>query len=205
MATITPDATVKTSLLSHQAITHPASVYGSAVDVSGKYAATVHLYHALVEATANTNPGAFIIQASAAASGNEDWVDLVRVDVTTDSPATEALTATEASGETVLAVAATAGFVALDDIYIQDAGTLADSEWAKVEQIVTNTSVDITDGLTTGKDASDFLWGSAERFAFSFDLRSVARLRVIFMHEGGTGANCHIDANMTTHDSDTST
>jgi hypothetical protein len=111
------------------------------------------------------------------------------------------MTATEPAAETVLAVADDDGFVALDDIYIQDTGTLANSEWAKVQEVVTDTSITITDGLTTEKDSSDVLWGSAQRFTHNLDLFAVGRLRVIFMHEGAAGANMHVRATMVTCDS----
>ena len=111
------------------------------------------------------------------------------------------MTATEPSAETVLAVASTTGFVAEDILYIQDAGTLADSEWARCEQIVTDTSIDIVDGLTTGKDSSDIIFNDAEIFVAQLDLSAVGRLRVIFQHEGTTGANVHVKAIMVTGDS----
>lgn len=200
MATITK--TQGTEILTHQVATHPVSVYGGAQDVSSKLGATILLYAAFVEAAANTNPASFIVQVSGASSGDEDWVDVAQFTIgETGTPATEAMTATEAAGETALAVASTTGFVALDDIYIQDAGTLADSEWAKVQEITGTPEIVITDGLTTGKDSSDVVWGSAERFSLYVDLTAVGRVRVIFMHEGATGANMHVKALMVTGDS----
>ena len=201
MATITK--TQGTVILSHQLVTHPASVYGSAQDVSTKLGATILMYAGFIEAAANTDPGSFIVQVSAASSGNEDWVDVATFTVgETGTPAIENLTATEASGETVLAIASTTGFVALDDIYIEDVNTLADSEWAKVQEIDgAPVSVVRTDGLTTGKDTSDNIYGSAERFSLYLDLTAVGRLRVIFMHEGAAGADMHVKALMVTGDS----
>lgn len=200
MATITK--TQGTEILTHQVVTHPSSVYGSAQDVSTKLGATIFMSAGFVEAAANTNPGSFIVQVSAAPSGNEDWYDIGPFIIgETGTPATEAMTATEPATETVLAVADDEGFVALDDIYIQDAGTLVNSEWAKVQEVVTDTSITITDGLTTEKDSSDVIWGSAERFMLYLDLTAIARLRVIFMHEGAAGANMHVKAMMVTGDS----
>lgn len=200
MATITKTQGIE--ILTHAAVTHPGTVYGADQEVTTALGATIFMYAGFIEAAANTNPGSFIVQVSAASSGDEDWWDAGKFTIgETGTPADEALTATEASGETVLAVAATAGFAALDDIYILDAGVLAASEWAKIEQIVTNTSVDITDGLTTGKDSSDTIFGSAERFSMYLDLTAIGRLRVIFMHEGAAGANMHVKALMVTGDS----
>lgn len=190
-----------TTILSHQAITHPDTVKGSAQDVSTKIAATVICFHSSVEAAANTNPGIFLIQASASSSGDEDWVTIAQCVATASTADTEALTATEPSGETVLAVASTTGFVAGDYVYVQDTGTLADSEWGRLQEIVANVSVNLIDGLTTGKDSADVIWNDADIFATQLDLSAVGRLRVVFQHEGATGANCHVKAMMVTADS----
>ena len=64
MTTTTLTKTAGTSLLSHQAVTHPDTVKGSATDVSTKIAATVFLFHASVEAAASAAMDA----ASAAAT-----------------------------------------------------------------------------------------------------------------------------------------
>lgn len=199
---VTPSKTVGTELIAHQAVTHPGTVVGSAIDVSTKFRATVFLDHALVEAVANTNPPSWKVQISAASSGNENWVTVEEIQITeTGTPATEGLTQTEASGETVMAVASTMDRAAGDIIYLQDAGTLVDSEWSEIQEFVTNTSIILLDGLTTGKDSSDTIWGSAQRDAVTLNLESVARLRVVFTHEGSVGANSHIWSTMTVLDS----
>lgn len=201
MGTISVNQTVGTSVLTHQAITHPDTVKGSAQNVSGKIGATITLFHASVEATANTNPGLFLVQTSAASSGDEDWATIAAFPATISTADTEAMTATEPVSETVLAVSSTTGFVANDVLYIQDTGTIADSEWARCQEIVSNTSINLIDGLTNQKDSADVIWNDADIFVCYVDCRSVARLRVVFQHEGTTGANCHVKALMTTHDS----
>lgn len=199
MATITKTADVV--VLAHQAVTHPDTVKGSAQDVSTHLGATVVMYHAMVEAAANTNPGTFHVQVSPSSSGNEDWATVAKFTANNGTADTEAMTATEPIGETVLAVASTTGFAYSDLLYIQDAGTLADSEWALCQEVVSNTSINLVDGLTTAKDSSDVIWNDANVFVAQLDLTSVSRLRVIFIHEGATGANVHVKAIMTTGDS----
>lgn len=194
MATISK--TQGTSVLSHQAITHPDTVAGSAQDVSTDLAATIVMFHASVEATANTNPGSFYVQVSASSSGNEDWVTVAKYTARATTADTEDMTATEPAGETTLAVADTTGFAAADNLYIQDAGTVADSEWGLCQEIVTNTSIILVDGLTNGKDSSDVIWNDADIFVSQLDLTAVGRLRVVFQHEGATGANVHVKALM---------
>lgn len=192
MANITKSYAVA---LAHQAVAHPATVVGSALDVSTKLGMTLVLFHAAVEsAQENTNPGKFLVQTSGAASGNEDWATVMEFDATVSTADTEAMIATEGAGETALAVAATAGFVANDILYIQDAGVAADSEWARCREIVTDTTIDLVDGLTNAKDASDVIWNDADIFTCQLNLTSVGRVRVVFQHEGAAGANCHIKA-----------
>ena len=113
-------------ILTHQAVTHPGTVAGSTITATTDLATTIVMFHVSVEATANTNSGTFYVQVSGSASNNEDWVTIAEFNTTVSTAATEALTATEASGETVLAVASTTGFIAGDYVYIQDADTLAD-------------------------------------------------------------------------------
>ena len=181
--------------IAHQAVTHPATVVGSALDVSTKLAMTLALFHASVEAVANTNPGKFLIQVSGAASGNEDWATLYEFDATISTADSEGINATEPVGETALAVdAATAGFVANDILYIQDTTVVADGEWARCREIVTNTTIDLVDGLTNEKDNADVIWNDADIFVCQLDLTSIGRVRVVFQHEGAAGVNCHIKA-----------
>lgn len=197
-----PSKTAGTVVLAHQAVTHPASVVSAAIDVSTIFAGVLSLFHALVEAAANTNPGTFHVFVSAAESGNEDWVEIPPVIQAESGTAdTEAMTATEPVGETVLAVASTTGFVAKDKLYVQDASVVADGEWATCKRVVTNTSIDLATGLTNAKDSSDVIWNDATMAAIFLDLSAVKRLIIVFSHEGATGANAHIKAHLNSLDS----
>lgn len=205
MATVTPNKTDSVEVLSHQAATHPVTIVGSAIDCRTKIGATLFLYHGYVEATADTNPGKFKVQIRPDAgdgSATEHWITVAEVTARGTTPDTEAMTATEPVGETVLAVASTTGFVAEDLLYVQDTGTLADSEWAECQEIVTNTNIQLVDGLTTQKDSSDVVWNDATKRTIYLDLTGVESFRVIWMHEGATGANGHIKVLAITHDSD---
>ena len=202
MATISK--TAGTTILAHQAVTHPDTVKGSAQDVSTSLGATIVCFGGLVEAAANTNPGSFLIQASASASGDQDWVTIGEIAMNDGTPDDEVLTAIEPAAETVLAVAATAGFVAGDLVYLQDIDTLANSEWGRLQEIVTNTSLDLIDGLTNEKSTAGSgckAFNDATVQSQYVDLTAVTRLRVVFQHEGATGANVHVKAMMVTGDS----
>lgn len=207
MATITPNKTDSVSVLSHQAAVHPLTIVGSAIDVSTKRAAVIFLFHGYVEATADTNPGKFLIQIrpdNGSGSVLEHWVTVAEFTARGTTPDTEAMTATEPAGETVLACASTTGFVVEDELYIQDTGTLADSEWAKLVTVTTNTSLTLMDGLTTQKDSADVIWNDASKWAVPLNLEGVESFRVVWMHVGATGANGHVKALAVTYDSDAS-
>lgn len=196
-----PSKTQGIAILAHQAVAHPATVKGAAQDVSTKIAGNILIFHAAVEAVANTNPGVFYIQTSGSSTGNEDWATILSFSAMDGTPATEAMTATEVQGETSLAVASTTDFAANDLLYIEDTTTVVDGEWSMCESIVTNTSIELIDGLANAKDSADVIWGSAETWNIPIDFAGVGRVRVIFVHEGAAGANVHVKALMVTTDS----
>lgn len=205
MATATPTKTDSVDVLTHQAATHPTTIVGSAIDCRTKIGATLFLYHGYVESAADTNPGKFLVQVRPDAGDGtvlEHWVTVAELLAAGTTPDTEAMTATEPGGETVLAVASTAGFAVEDLLYIQDTGTLADSEWAQLRTLVTNTSITLIDGLTNGKDSSDLIFNDARRWVLPLDLTGIESFRVVWIHEGAAGANGHVKALAITHDSD---
>lgn len=182
----------KLDLLAHQAVTHPAYVIGSAFPVAGAHEITVYLYHALVEAAANTNPGRFILQGSP--SDDRDWFDLAPFASSIGTPATEALTATEPAGEVELAVTSTTGFVARDSVYVENAQVDL-GEWHVVEAILsTPNRVQLTEGLDGEQDSNSVLWGLADKWVATVSLRGVQRIRVVYDHRGATAANSHVKA-----------
>lgn len=208
MATVTPTKTDSVEVLTHQAATHPTTIVGSAIDCRTKRRVTVFLYHGYVEAAADTNPGKFLVQVrpdSGEGTVLEHWITVAELSAAGTTPDTEAMTATEPAGETTLAVVATAGFAVDDILYIQDTGTLADSEWGRCKTFVTNTNIQLIDGLTTQKDSSDVIWNDARVWVVPLDLDAVESFRVVWTHEGATGANGHVKALAITHDSDTIT
>lgn len=188
-------------------MTHPTTVVGSAISCLTKRAAVLFLYHGYVEAAADTNPGSFKVQVRpdpGDGSATEHWITVATFTTKGTTPDTEAMTATEPVAETVMAVASTTGFAVDDLLYIQDTGTLADSEWAELRKFTADTSITLVDGLTAQKDSSDVIWNDSSRFVCALDLNSVESFRVVWSHEGATGANGHIKALAITYDSDLS-
>jgi len=106
VGSITPVKTDSTEVLAHQAATHPTTIVGSAIDCRTKYQATVFLWHGYVEATADTNPGKFLVQVrpdSGEGTVLEHWITVAELVAAGTTPDTEAMTATEPAAETVLA------------------------------------------------------------------------------------------------------
>lgn len=205
MSTITPNKTDSVEVLAHQAATHPTTIVGSAISCLTKRSVLIFLYHAYVEATADTNYGSFKVQVRPDAgdgSATEHWSTVFTGPSKGTTPDTEAMTATEPIGETTLAVASTAGFAVDDLLYIQDTGTLADSEWAECKTFASNTNIQLIDGLTAQKDSADVIWNDATRYVVPLDLNAGESFRVVWSHEGATGANGHIKALAITYDSD---
>ena len=204
MSTVTATKTDSVEVIAHQAATHPTTIVGSAVSCLTKMGVTIFMYHGYVEAAADTNPGSFKVQVRPDAgdgSVTEHWSTVATFTTPGTTPDTEAMTATEPVGETTLACASTTGFAVDDLLYIQHT-TLASSEWAECKTFVANTNVQLIDGLTTEQTNTSVIWNDASRFICALDLRANESFRVVWSHEGATGANGHIKALAVTHDSD---
>lgn len=180
-------------LIGHQRGSHPYHVIGSArTPAEGSILAKIWLYHALHEATANTNPGSFYVQTRGEAV-NDQWVTVAPFLTSDGTTATSALTATEAIGVTSLAITSSASFVAGDYIYVDDATGDTDDEWHHVVQIDSvGTDLLVAEGLVAAKASGDDAWTLAEAFYMELDLAGVFEYRVIYIHRGGTGANTAI-------------
>ena len=199
MASITK--TTDIDILVHTLMVHDTNFkkVGASQDVGTKLSATVVIYHANVETIANVDPVQYLVQITPYASGNEGWDTIARFDTGTELPVTATISGAEADDS--LAVASNTGFDKGDIIYIQDTGTLADSEWAQVTNLPDATTINIVDSLTNAKDSSDVIFTQAEKFTAEINLTSITRIRVIALHLTGTGSNIHNKALMITGDS----
>jgi hypothetical protein len=195
MADFTKSA--ESEILSHQVVTHPTIVEGTATSVSDDLACSLIMFFAGVEAAANTNPGSFEVQISTATSGDESWATVATFTTSSTTPANDNLNSGgEAQGQTVIGVDDTTGYTAGNWTYLQDTGTLADSEWGQLVSVQAGTSLTLLDGIANAKDDNDDSWTIAEVFAMTLDLTGVNRIRVNFVHVGTTGANAHVKAVM---------
>jgi len=202
MADVTQAAS---TLAAHQAHTHSVTgvhVAGAEVDVRTMIAAMIYVYHANIETTANATGVQYILQGRWSTGGtvNEDWVDLVTFHTGVTAAVATEIAGNEAAGQTSIDVDAdpTAAFLRGVDVYVEDKGTLADGEWGKCSHSVTGTphTVNLVDGLTNAKDASDTIWTQAETFSALVDLSGLSYVRLLMLHTAATGSNIHFKAQM---------
>lgn len=204
VGTINPNKTLNVTFIPHSRVIHPDTIVGTAIDVSGDYAVGITMHHGYVEDVADTNPGRFVISGSPKSSGDDSWVTIAPFQAKGTNPDKVNINASEAAGQTDLTVDAVTGLAAHDYVYLQDTnggspssstGALSSpetlSEWAYLRKAVTTTAT-VRDGITNAKDANDDLYNDASRFYWEGDVSGYARIRVDFIHEGATGANCDV-------------
>lgn len=196
-----PNKTTAQTALTHQAATHPCVLAGDPIDCVMWRKARVFLFHGYVEDTADTDKGSFLVQV-APDEGDLHWVTVATQQSAGTDPDTEAISADEAAGQTVLSVASTTGFALLDSIYIQDT-TLAEGEWGTIVGIALDTSLTVLDatGYAHAKTTS-VIWNDATIATAEVDVTTARQLRVVWSHTGATGANAHVKALVIGHHED---
>ena len=152
---------------------------GATVDVSDMYSAMFHIDMALSNTTAHTG-SKIAVQVSSAESGDEDWTTLTEFIGPIGTANLANFDDTEAPGQTVLSVDVTTGFEDPETrwIFIEDTGTVADSEMALLVDFVNDDTLTILDGLTNAKDTGDDLFNIAENYVVDIPM-SANRARVI--------------------------
>lgn len=181
------------TIISHQALTHPNSIGGTPIAVATWLSGNIIVKVANIEVTANATGVMVWFQGSLETSGDDSWFDLDTREGSITAAETEALTATEPVAEQTIAVASTTNLVVGDLIYLQDASVVADGEWHKIIEVITNTSIKIDYGLANQKDSSDFIFTEAEVFKLHInDVGGLKRVNVLVVHEAATGSNLHV-------------
>jgi hypothetical protein len=202
MSVTVPNKTQGTSVLSLQSVAASSQVKSSAIDVSGKLAATLFVHFGRRAATAAGAGVVIRVEASSKSSGDGHWYPLAQIATNFAAVEPEAVSGTVNAGTAVVTVAATANLSAQDLIYI-DNPTIANSEWARIKSIVTNTSVTIEDNLVNAQTGST-IYDGAEMYAFNLDLLAVGRIRLVVDGSLFTQAFA-IESHMVTADSYTTT
>jgi hypothetical protein len=192
-----PTKTEGQTLLALQEIATAAVVVGSPVDVTAAFAGMAYVRFGRCAATALTASCRFRLEGSAKASGDGFWVPLFEWMSQVAAASDEAVSGTEAAGQDVISVASTTGLVAGDFVYFRN-GTVANSEWARLKSIVTNTSVTLEEPIINAQTGAT-MYDQAEVFVIPLDLLGVGRLRlVVDTAAGPTGQTIAAEAWLTT-------
>lgn len=187
-----------TALLALQSVASNTVVISSAQDVSTKLAATVFIHFGRRATTALTEGCDFRIEASSKSTLDGHWYPLTSFKTETAASESEALTANEAAGATVLEVASTTNLAVGDIIYI-DNTTIANAEFHRVTAVNLNVSITIEDPLVNGQNVMT-LFDRAEMYVASLDLTAVGRLRLV-ANCSNTGQAVAVESHMVTGDS----
>lgn len=166
---------------------------GATTDVSGCYAATLHISYALTSATAHTGTK-IEIQLSSNTSGDENWTTLTSFLTKTGTPNPEPQTEDPlAVGQTTINCISTVGLYDDDEIrwiFIED-GTVANSEMMLLVSHVGNTSVTVQDGTTNEHAQSVNMFDIADVVAVQLPI-TANRVRVVYDNTyDADGATCH--------------
>lgn len=167
-------------------------------DVSTKLAATIFIHFAKVDPNALTTGCEIRIEASAKATGDDQWFPIQTFRSSIAAPVQEQLTGTNNSGDTVLEMVSTTGFAAGQIVFIEASPDVSVSEWARINAVTLNTSVTLVDTLTLSQTGSE-LWSGAEMYVAQVDLTAIGRIRMV-ADASNTGRNVVVQAHMVTGD-----
>lgn len=187
--------TAKTTLLAIVSTASNDITVGSSVDVSTWYEAMVRLRMGRATATGFTAAPEFRVEVSPATSPTADeWVTAASFSPALGSSiGSQAVSGTEAAGQTVVTLAAGTNFAANDFVFFHNT-TLANSEWKRVLS-VSGADLTLQDALVnaqTGATARD----QAEEYFMLLDLLGINRIRVVVNGATGTGQAVILAADM---------
>lgn len=190
--------TVGTSVMALQTVSASSVAISTPVSTGNALGATIFIHFGREAETAAGAGVNIRIEASSKSSGEGHWYPLCIFTTGFAACSGEAVSGTEAAGQTVISVASTTGLTAGDIIFFFN-GTIANSEWHRIKSIVAATSVTLEDALVNAQTGSTF-YDSAEMFVAQLDLTAVSRLRIVADGSAFTQAFA-IEADMITFDS----
>lgn len=197
MASITKTQGI--SLITLQAVAADTVVKSSAQDVSSKLAAAVFVHLGRDDTGGNlVAPVEIRVEASAKSSGDDQWFPLVTLRSNKTVPVSEVLTGTIATNTSTLTMADTTGFAVGQVVFIKNS-TLANSEFHRLKDVVTNANVKIIDNLSHAQTGAT-IYTQAEMFVAQVDLTSIGRIRLV-VDASNTGRSIVVEGFMVTGDS----
>jgi hypothetical protein len=167
---------------------------GSAVDVSTYYEADVRVRMGRGTGTAFTAAPIIRLQKTYKTSPTaNDWVDEAQfIPALGSSVASQAVSGTEAAGQTVVTLAAGTNFAAGDFVFFHNS-TIANSEWSHVSSVSSAdlTLIEAIVNAQTGATCRD----QAEEWTYVIDLLGVQKVRLL-VDGSGTGQAVIVEAGM---------
>lgn len=170
--------TKQTALAAIQSVSASTVLISSEFDMSTKLGGNLQIRFGRTSATAAGAGVNIRCESSSETSGNNSWFPFAIIPTAFAACESEALTGTVSSGQKVLTLASTTNLTAGDLIFIKNS-TFANSEWARIKSIVSNTSVTIEDNLVNAQTSST-IYDSAEIFPIINIPESAMRIRVVF-------------------------
>lgn len=170
--------TKQTALAAIQSVSASTVLISSEFDMSTKLGGNLQIRFGRTSATAAGAGVNIRCESSSETSGNNSWFPFAIIPTAFAACESEALTGTVSSGQKVLTLSSTTNLTAGDLIFIKNS-TFANSEWARIKSIVSNTSVTIEDNLVNAQTGST-IYDSAEIFPIINIPESAMRIRVVF-------------------------
>lgn len=170
--------TKQTALAAIQSVSASTVLISSEFDMSTKLGGNLQIRFGRTSAAAAGAGVNIRCESSSETSGNNSWFPFAIIPTAFAACESEALTGTVSSGQKVLTLASTTNLTAGDLIFIKNS-TFANSEWARIKSIVSNTSVTIEDNLVNAQTSST-IYDSAEIFPIINIPESAMRIRVVF-------------------------
>src|SRR5262245_34929326 len=151
--------------------------YGSAVDVSTYYGADVRIRMGRATSTAFTAAPIIRLEATFKTSPTaNDWVSIAEFSPSLGSSiGSQAVSRTEAAGQTIVKLAATTNLAASDYGFFHNT-TIGNSEWSRILS-ASGSDITIEEGLVfaqTGATCRD----QAEQYHVTVDLTAIQKLRL---------------------------
>jgi hypothetical protein len=147
------------------------------LDVTNYKQLLLFINHAALSTSSPEVGTEYRVEVTSETSANSAWATVQAFRTIGDAAATFVCGA-ENPAQTVIGVNPTPAYTSTDIIFFKNNDDFTNSEWAKVANVVNNTSVDIIDGLTNTQESSN-IFNLAEMFVVDLDVAPVTRVRVV--------------------------
>lgn len=161
------------SIMSLQTIAASTGIRSDVISFDRKLKAKFYIYFGREAATAAGAGVNIRIESSSESSGDGNWIPESIFTTQFAAVSDEAVSGTEAAGQTVISVASTTGLTAQDIVFFFNS-TIGNSEWGRITSISTNTSITLEDALTNAQTGST-IYDGAEMFVSEINVEAGVR------------------------------